>query len=580
MSKTARPISVTSVQAETLPLLPGLMVVLAAAVAPHVAYSQTPSTTLYNQLAAVLGWGLALWFCARSVDKLRLDGTSGALLLLFASVGVSIPWNHLPLSLALESGALVFAALVVYLTGAGMRESLRVSAFSWLAWGLLVAGLLSLIVSLAQVFMPEWTNSWLIARSGLPGRAIGNMRQPNHLASLMMWACVAATYLCDQKRLGRASAVALPGLLFAFVFTVVLSASRTGMGGIALLAIWGALDNSLKRSTRISLLATPLMLAMSWWLMSQWAHAGHVFGAEVRLESEGAGSPSRLAILANAWELVKRNPWTGVGWGEFNLAWTMTPFPTRPVAFFDHTHNVLMQLVVELGLPLALLITGLLLWSLWRALRAGIQAGGAEAVMRRSAVMVVLTIGVHSMFEYPLWYAYFLLPGAFAMGLAAPGAEPSPKNSVSGLLEIFSAVLIAGSLFAYWDYSRVVAIYAPTEHAGSLLDRVRSGQESVFFSTQADYAAATSLPDNPYGLEATKRTAHNLIDVRLMMDWADALHAAGDDERARYVAARLREFRNAQADEWFAPCKSLADGAPRPFQCDPPKRDFNWREMR
>lgn len=575
-----------------MPIFSGLMVALAAAAAPHIAFSQTPSTTLYNQLTAVFGWGLALWCCARSIDKLRPDGAAAALLLLLASVFVSVVWNHLPLSLALESLALLFAALAVYLAGAGMRESLRGSAFSWLAWGLLLAGLLSLIVSVIQVFAPDWTNSWLIARSGLPGRAIGNMRQPNHLASLMMWACVAVTYLCDQMRLGRVSAVALPGLLFAFIFTIVLSASRTGMGGIALLMIWGALDNSLKRSTRICLLVTPLMLGLSWWLMSQWAHAGHVFGAEVRLESEGAGSPSRLAILRNAWELVKQNPWTGVGWGEFNLAWTMTPFPDRPIAFFDHTHNVLMQLAVELGLPLALLITGLLLWSLWRALKASMAAKGAEAVMRRSAIMAVLTIGVHSMFEYPLWYAYFLLPAAFAMGLAAPDSEGSPKDSVkgsakgsakssaSGLLEIFGAVLIAGSLFAVWDYARIVQIYAPSGKPVSLAQRVLDGQSSIFFSTQADYAAATSLPDNPYALEATERTAHNLIDVRLMMDWADTLHAAGDDERARYVAARLREFRNAQADEWFAPCKLLAEGAARPFQCDPPKRTFSWREMR
>ena len=40
-------------------------------------------------------------------------------------------------------------------------------------------------------------------------------------------------------------------------------------------------------------------------LLSSWAHAGdHAFGAESRL-AEGAGSPSRLAILANAWALLK-----------------------------------------------------------------------------------------------------------------------------------------------------------------------------------------------------------------------------------------------------------------------------------
>ena len=563
-----------------MPLFAGLAVVLAVAFAPLVAYSQTPSSTLYNQLAAVFGWGWALWFGARQMRGLRLDAGALALLLLLAAPFVSVIWNGLPLALALESGALLLAALLVYQAGAGLQEEFRVNAFTWLCWGLLVAGLLSLIVSLAQVFAPDWTNGWLLARSGLPGRAIGNMRQPNHLASLMMWACVAAAYLGDQRRLGRFSTFLMPVLLFGLVFTIVLSASRTGMMSIALLVLWGLLDRSLTRGTRIALIATPLMLGVSWWLMSQWASAGHTFGAETRLESEGAGSPARLAILANAWELVKRNPWTGVGWGEFNLAWTMTPFPGRPVAFFDHSHNLLMQLAVELGLPLATLITALLLWSLWRALREGLRAEGPEAVMRRSAVMVVLAIGVHSLLEYPLWYAYFLLPCAFAMGLAVPRGKAFVSSHAPALLEILGSVLIAGSLYAVWDYSRVVAIYAPPTGAPSLVDRVRAGQHSTFFSTQADYAAATSLPDNPYALDAARRTAHNLIDVRLMMDWAEALHQAGDDERARYVAARLREFHYPQGDEWFAPCKLLAEGAARPFQCDLPKREFNWREMR
>ncbi len=558
----------------------GLAVVLAVAVAPLIAFSQTPSTTLYNQLAAVFGWGWVLWLGARQMRGLQLDGGTAAVLLLLAAPFASVVFNDLPLSLALESAALLLAALLVYQAGAALREEFRISAFTWLCWGLLVAGLLSLVVSLAQVFAPEWTNGWLIARSGLPGRAIGNMRQPNHLASLMMWACVAAAYLGDQRRLGRFSAFLMPGLLFAFVFTIVLSASRTGMMSLALLVLWGLFDRSLKRGTRIALILTPLMLGVSWWLMSHWASAGHTFGAETRLESEGAGSPARLAILSNAWELVKRNPWTGVGWGEFNLAWTMTPFPGRPVAFFDHSHNLLMQLAVELGLPLAGLVTALLLWALLRAVHGAWGLRGPEAVMRRSAVMVVLSIGLHSLLEYPLWYAYFLLPCAFAMGLAAPRGKVFLASKAPAVLETLGAVLIAGSLYAVWDYSRVVAIYAPPAGASSLIDRVLAGQRSTFFSAQADYAAATSLPDNPYALDAAKRTSHNLIDVRLMIDWAEALHQSGDDERARYVAARLREFHYPQGDEWFAPCKLLAADAPRPFQCDAPAREFNWREMR
>jgi O-antigen ligase len=44
------------------------------------------------------------------------------------------------------------------------------------------------------------------------------------------------------------------------------------------------------------------------------------------------------------------------------------------VAFFDHTHNLPLQLAVELGLPLASLVLGLLLWGLWLGGRRALQA--------------------------------------------------------------------------------------------------------------------------------------------------------------------------------------------------------------
>ncbi|WP_233151648.1 PglL family O-oligosaccharyltransferase [Pelomonas sp. KK5] len=491
------------------------------------------------------------------------------------------------MSLALSASALVGAALFLLVMAQGLDSGARSTWFTTLCWSLLAAGLLSLLVSIIQVFLPDLPDGHLIARSGIPGRAVGNMRQPNHLASLLMWSSVAAVFLADQGSLRKADRrVALPLLLFGFVFAVILSASRTGMVGVFLLALWGLLDRRLKPASRWSLVATPLMMAASWYAMYLWANSGggHAFGAESRLASEGAGSPERMKILANAWELVKRNPWTGVGWGEFNLAWTMTPFPNRPIAFFDHTHDLPMQLAVELGIPAAVLIVGLLAWSLWRALRDSMRATDEhDAVVRRCAFMLVLMIGLHSLLEYPLWYAYFLLPAAFAFGLALGPLEDKPRGRAISLQVpafIGGLAIVLGSLYAVWDYHRVVVIYVPPEHAGPLADRIEAGRKSTFFAQQADYAAATSLEPGPYALQAARSTAHNLIDTRLMMSWAQSLHATGDDDRARYVVQRLREFRNANAQQWLDMCKDVARPEDKPFQCEPPKREYDWKEMR
>jgi O-antigen ligase len=565
---------------------PLLAILLACTVAPLLAYNLTPSATLFNQLTALAGWGLVL-ICmnGQRAPAWRLTPAALALGLLALAPWASALLGSLPTALALANSGMLFAALALLLAGQGLQRHERQRWLEALCWGLLLAGGLSLVVSLVQVFMPAWADGHVIARSGIPGRAVGNMRQPNHLASLLMWACVAAVYLADQGRFKSiGGAFALPLLLFSLVFAVVLSASRTGVIGVLILAAWGLLDRKLGRAPKLSLMATPILLALSWWLLSVWAASGaHALGAESRL-AEGAGSPSRLAIIANAWSLLKANPWAGVGWGDFNLAWSMTPFPDRPVAFFDHTHNIVMQLAVELGLPLSLSILGLLAYSLWRAFALSRSASGVDAVARRCAFMLVLMIGLHSLLEYPLWYAYFLLPSAFAFGLAlgAPGEEAHEEVRASDSSWVWlGALMLAASAYTGWDYLRVVDIYAPSANSQPLPQRIATGQATALFSTQADYAAATSLPAGPAALAAAQRTAHNLIDARLMIAWAKSLHATGDDDKARYVVQRLREFHNPAGAEWLEDCDSTLDsGALQPFQCEPPLRDYSWRELR
>jgi hypothetical protein len=67
-----------------------------------------------------------------------------------------------------------------------------------------------------------------------------------------------------------------------------------------------------------------------------------------------------------------------------------------------------------------------------------------------------------------------------------------------------------------------------------------------------------------------------------MTAWATALDQTGESDKARYVAARLREFRNPQSAEFFAPCDAApaaAASAP-PFQCLTPTRPLTFEDFR
>ncbi|MBL8349034.1 MAG: O-antigen ligase C-terminal domain-containing protein [Burkholderiaceae bacterium] len=573
------------------PLPPALRVaaLLAAILPTLLAHHQPPSATLLNQCLAVALWGGV----AAALAPARIRGETLALLaalaLTAAAVAASWGWGSLPHSLALQALGLLLAAGVMGVAGADAagRPS-GPAAFAALAWGLLLAGVLSGAVALVQVFAPGWADGNWIASSGLPGRAVGNLRQPNHLCSLLLWALVAAVALHELRRLPRAALWALVPLL---VFAVELSASRTGAVGLLLLLLWGLLDRRLSRSTRWLLALTPLLYGLALAAMAWYGQLSqHAIGAAARVAEGGlsdlsaaGGSPnSRLNIARNALALVAANPWTGVGFGEFNFAWSLTAFPGRPTAFFDHTHNLFLQLAVELGLPLAGLVLLLLAVALVQAWRHAARAAGDAAVAGRAALMLVLMIGLHSLVEYPLWYAYFLLPAALAWGFAlgtpttdaAPGRPSAGPVALPGLLAGLAVAL--GGVLAVLDYQRVVVIYAPPEGSGPLAQRIAAGQRSPLFAHHADYAAATNtVPPDSAALGFTRAT-HSLLDTRLMIAWAGHLAATGETDRARWLAQRLREFRNPEADEFFAPCDQ---GAQVAFQCQAPEAVHDWREF-
>ncbi len=561
---------------------------MAAATAPSLlAFNVAPSPTFLNQALAIGLWAGFVCACA-STSRLRqalraVAAPMAALALMAAAALMSNLIGSLPASLTLSALAMIALAMLMLLSGAAaprhgllLRDAPGFVAFN-IGW--VVAGVLNAVVAAVQVFAPEWTDGDWIATSALAGRAVGNLRQPNHLSSLLLWSTIALIALFELRLLARAVVVALMAML---VFAVVLTASRTGVVGVALLALWGLADRRLSRSARGLLLATPLLYAASWLLMSAWADAAaHTFGGQQRL-AEGDLSASRFGIWADTLALIRAQPWTGVGFGEFNFAWSLSVMPQRPGAFFDHAHNLPLHLAAELGLPLAAAVMALLLWGLVAAWRRSAQRVADEAIAGRCATAMLVLIGLHSLLEYPLWYAYFLLPAAWAWGCAlapasaetaAPGAphstqaRQSARRAASLLVAAGAAAVIAAAL-SVLDYARMQRIFSTADGAAPLTERIADGQRSPLFAHHAHYAAATVAEAPATAMASFDIAAHFLLDTRLMTAWAQAHADAGDLARAQHLAARLREFRNPQSEAFFAPC--AAASAPQGdslFQC-------------
>jgi O-antigen ligase len=578
--------------------LPLAATAVAAAAGPSLlAYNVSPSSTFLNQALALALWGafVAAGLAEAGAPPARplvraVAAPGAALLLLLAAVALSWGPGPLPAGLALSAAGLLLAAGVLLPAGAAARGGRAPEPlFAAFCTGWVVAGVLNTAIGTVQVFAPGLPDGDWIARSGLAGRAVGNLRQPNHLSSLLLWAAIAVPPLLELRRLSLRAAAGLYALM---MFAVVLTASRTGVLGVALLTLWGLADRRLSRRTRGLLLLSPLLYAVAWFGLAAWAHASaQAFGGEARL-TEGDLSGSRFGIWANTLALIRQQPWFGVGFGEFNLAWTLTPFPGRPTAYFDHAHNLPLHLAAELGLPLAGLVLALLAAALWRTLRVPAAMPHEAAVMQRSAGLMLLLIGLHSLLEYPLWYAYFLLPTAwlfgFGRGRGRDGAEAAarrpearaaaPRGTAAGVLFVAALLLPLGAGLAVADYLRVTAIFGTAGGGVPLAERIERGRHSWFFAHHADYADVTTL-ERPAVPPAFDEAPHYLLDTRLMLAWARALAAAGRLDEARHLAARLKEFRNPAAAAFFAPCTAEPRPEPPPWQCEAPAQPVPWRNF-
>jgi hypothetical protein len=162
--------------------------------------------------------------------------------------------------------------------------------------------------------------------------------------------------------------------------------------------------------------------------------------------------------------MIMMHPWTGIGWGQFTVHQFDLTLAHPLVEKSNHSHNLAVNLIAELGIPIGVVACLLLLVWLFRLLqgaRRGMESGFVFAV--------VLVVAIHSMFEYPLWYAYMLLPVAVLAG-AAPEKSAPNYWFISGVKVLLIGLIAAAGLYwAQYDYQTLRA------ESSALRSEVRSG---------------------------------------------------------------------------------------------------------
>jgi 4-amino-4-deoxy-L-arabinose transferase-like glycosyltransferase len=120
----------------------------------------------------------------------------------------------------------------------------------------------------------------------------------------------------------------------------------------------------------------------------------------------------------------------------------------------NHAHNIVLQLLAETGIAGAVLFAGaaaLVLSDLRRA----------EFGMEWWWLLALLAVlGIHSLLEFPLWYAYFLGIAALLAGLGSQRAvrvrHTGAARAVAALFVLSGALNVAAVLGPYREFERLV----------------------------------------------------------------------------------------------------------------------------
>lgn len=311
-------------------------------------------------------------------------------------------------------------------------------AVTVLASALVVAAFASAVLAFAQIFELWESASWISRMPGLrrPG---GNLGQPNQLATLLIMGVASLLFLYESSKLKALSSALI---LLVLCAALALTESRTGVLSFLLLSGWWLVKNKrvdFKLSPWVIGLVGIGFLGFFWaWpslftFIQQSAGAGA--GAEVDTK---AGL--RLVVWPQLLEAMSQRPWIGWGLNQVSKAHNAVAHAYAVSEPYTYSHNILLDLALGVGVPLAgvgVLLT--VVW-LWRRVKT------ANQLLPWYCLAVVLPVAVHSMLEFPFTYAYFLVPVMFALGAleGMTGTKPAFRlgvKTVAAMLFVTTAVM-------------------------------------------------------------------------------------------------------------------------------------------
>ena len=407
-----------------------------------------PWVNFHSETLALAGVGLLLasQFVGRRFPFVQAPRTAFWIFAL-----ALVPWLQYLLGISLFAGDALVTSL--FLFGLGAAITLGYSylvapvepekALIPIFYALWVVALVSAAIGLLQWLdlTEKFTVYVLQSNTGNGNRAMGNLGQPNQLATLLLMGMACLTWSFERRRLGHL------GLFFGIAFmtlALVLTQSRAGMVSALVVAIF------LMRKNRNAASRLPAWSIFCWLLTFFLMVLALPAINEFMLMSNERGGirfsdGARVTMWKQMLSGIAQSPWVGYGWNQTATAHAAgsTVFPGSLT--FTYGHNIVLDIVAWNGVPLGALITGVCIW--WFASRVK-RVKNTDAIY---AMACLLPVAVHSMVEFPFAYSYFLLASGVMVGIVERfnSSTKTVKFKVRWMGMILAIWLVLGTYMVY-----------------------------------------------------------------------------------------------------------------------------------
>jgi len=405
------------------------------------------------------------------------------------------------------------AGLAVWVGWAVASGNYAEQWFAAAALGLVVAGVLAAFASIAQYFEVD-ARILLISPVSEAGRTFGFIRQPNHQGTFLNLGLIGLLVLQLRGAIKGWLWIVLSAIL---VFGIATTGSRTAILQIAFVSLSAAWFCRRNWRGMVRALWPLFLIALVWLALFLVSKSGgaEFYGAQKLGQTTSEGIGMRSAAWHETINMIAHHPL--VGWGSMRY----------PAAFFlegagitvgvgmSHSHNLPLQLAVDFGLPLAIIFLSMLAFVVWRVRKRFATPHGFFAFVYLGCLLI------HSFFEFPLWYAYFLLPTCWVLGSltgnpaaqAADGVpDPTEHKSRYGFTVRATAACLIGALTLgvamsmNRDYYSLTPVYAPGL-ASTQPERFRDAERVFWFRRFADFPKLQIEAVTPANADAYLRRA-------------------------------------------------------------------------